>query len=350
MSPTVIIGLSLLAFSLLMLIPFVPGIIEFRRPKDNKPVVIDLEYSKDARYFGKSFRKMMLNDTKLNQPMGADTIRLSKKRDEDIRFTMDAEIASGETLTELLYVQDDLHAGNKSRFLKEVYVKGDCRMEENVYLRAMACDGKFESEGGLHVSRWLDVEKDIVLRGGADLGMSTTSGGRLQLYTGVLFNRLYGNPISVGEVSIGKLPILPEPLSYFPQQRIESISSIALHTKNLLVKPLQRVETDVVARGKITVSQGATIMGSIKAHGPIRIREGAVVAGNCFSNADIEIEKGARVGGNVFCQGKLILGPGVIIGKPDGVKSAVARVGMVMHEGAVIFGYVLAEGGGKTRV
>lgn len=350
MSPSIVVILSLLAFALLMLIPFVPGIIEFSKPKDNKPVVINMDYSKDARYFGKSFRKMVLNNSTYNQPMGEETIRLSKNRDEGIRFAMDVEMKAGESESELLYVTDNLHAGNKSRFLKEVYVKGDCKIEENVYMRALACDGAFEAEKGLRVVRWLDVEKGIVLKGRADLGMSTTTAGRLQLFTDVRFSRLYGNPVCVGDVQVKKLPNLPEPLSYFPQQRIDSISSVALHTKNMMVKPLQRVETDVIASGKITVSQGATIMGSIKAHGPIRIRDGAVIAGNCFGNSDIEIEKGARVGGNVFCQGKLTLGPGVVIGKPGSVKSAVARVGMVMHEGVVIFGYVLAEGGGETRV
>jgi len=54
----------ILIFAIFITMPFIPGIIELLRPTDDKPMFIKMGYSKDARYFGKSFRKILRNSLK----------------------------------------------------------------------------------------------------------------------------------------------------------------------------------------------------------------------------------------------------------------------------------------------
>ena len=78
----------LLGFLLLLALPFLPGIIELRKPQDDRALSINMDYSKDPRYFGNSFRGILtraLGTKSLSE--GMKQVSLSKEekgyRNED---------------------------------------------------------------------------------------------------------------------------------------------------------------------------------------------------------------------------------------------------------------------------
>ena len=351
---TLYLAAVIIGFLLLTFIPFVPGLLELLWPKDATPLKISFEYYKDPRYFGRSFRKLLFQgmtcpvEVSRHEKFKVVCLKLHEDlvsgREENIKVLQGrAIIEDDSSVNEVIWAENEIIIGEKAQLFKEVYVKGDAHIEKGVTLRALACDSRMFAKPNLKVIRWIDAEQGIYLEGWADLGVSATTEGELRLSTACKFRRLYGHPVFV-ETRGTELPSNNKNnervLKHYKERRI--------FIEDHEIPSGEEFDKDIIVRGDLKIGSNCVIKGSIKTHGRLEIGENVVVEGGCFSEGDIKVGRSSRIHGNIFSQGRIELGPGVAVGEKGKDWSVISRYEMVLYQGVVISGYVVAVGGGRT--
>jgi predicted acyltransferase (DUF342 family) len=332
-----IILLVLMAF---ILIPFLPGFIELFRPKDEKPLALSMNFSKDYKYFGKSFQKILENGlgTKHITEPGEYTLMLSKP--EKVRVVEGERVGAQKKIDEILYVLGDFASGSDAEFRKEIYVRGPCKIGDRNTLRALYCEGDLVIGEGTVVVRWVDGDRDIEIKEGCQLGVSVASPKRLVVARHCSFSRMFGLPISTYRAK------LPEIATDIHVRNISDMTMV-ITKKEIIFPPGTNVPSDIVTHQGIVLREKSFAKANIKSYRDILIEKGSRVEGNLFSERNVVIEAGCTITGNIFSQGQVTIGNAVQVGQEGQIKSVIGKKGIFVEENVSIYGYVMTEGEGK---
>jgi predicted acyltransferase (DUF342 family) len=335
------ISITLLVLMAFILIPFLPGFIELFRPKDEKPLALNMNFSKDYKYFGKSFQKILENGlgTKHITEPGEYTLMLSKP--EKVRVVERGRVSDQETIDEILYVLADFTSGSDAEFRKEIYVRGSCKIGDRNTLRALYCEGDLVIGEGTAVIRWVDGDRDIEIKEGCRLGVSVASTKRLAVARHCSFSRMFGLPILTYKA---KLPEMP------PEIQVKNISdtTMVITKGEIIFPPRTNISNDIVTHQRIVFRGKSFAKANIKSYRDIIIEEGSRVEGNLFSERNVVIEAGCTITGNIFSQGQVKIGNAVQVGQEGQIKSVIAKKGLFLEGNVTIYGYIMTEGEGKV--
>ena len=334
------IWITLLVLMAFILIPFLPGFIELFRPKDEKPLALNMNFSKDYKYFGKSFQKILedgLGTKHITEP-GEYTLMLSKP--EKVRVVERGRVSDQKTIDEILYVLADFTSGSDAEFRKEIYVRGSCKIGDRNTLRALYCEGDLVIGEGTAVIRWVDGDRDIEIKEGCRLGVSVASTKRLAVARHCSFSRMFGLPILTYRAK------LPEIL---PEIRVKNISdtTMVITKEEIILPPRTNISNDIVTHQRIVFRGKSFAKANIKSYRDIIIEEGSRVEGNLFSERNVVIEAGCTITGNIFSQGQVKIGNAVQVGQEGQIKSVIAKKGVLVEGNVTIYGYIMTEGEGK---
>lgn len=334
------LSLTLLALIAFILIPFLPGIVELLRPKDEKAFALNMNFTKDYKYFGNSFHEILesgLRTHHVTEP-GEYTLVLSKP--EKVRVVESEGVSDKKTIDEILYVLVDFASGSCAQFKKEIYVKGACAIGDRNTLRALYCEGDLVIGEGTTVVRWVDGNGDIEIKEHCRLGISVATHQRLAVARNCSFSRMFGLPIATYKT---KLPAVPPP----NQVRNISNSTIVITKEEIVIPPLTQIERDIVTHHKIVLREKSFVKANIKSYRDIIIEKGSWIVGNLLSEGNVIIETGCTILGNVFSQGYVELGNAVQVGQEGKIKSIIAKKGVAVEGNVNIYGYIMTEGEGK---
>jgi predicted acyltransferase (DUF342 family) len=329
-------------FILLFFLPFLPGIIEIVRKEDADPLYIAMNYIKDPRYFGRSFKELLHQATDgFTSVPGIRDIQLSKK--ESLETTGSMDILSAEEVDHLLCVQGDLVSRDKAQFDKEVYVTGNASMGPGNIIQVLAVGGNATIAADVVLKRWLDAEGDIDIGADCNLGISASSGGKLHLGQHCIFRRLYGAPIATGdkgattirdfESSLPPMELLPPELSF-------------IRIKDRKIPPGTIMGKNIVFPQDVQIGYGSILRGNIKSYGKLVLEDNVIIDGNLFADGDIIVGRGAIISGNIFSQKTIHIAGGTVISRPDTIKSVIGKKSVRIEENVTIYGYVATEGEG----
>jgi len=328
-----------LAFIILLLIPFIPVIVELLRPKDALPLFIRMDYSKEPRYFGRSFKNILKNSVPADASPGIREVKLS--RDEKVEIARSRRIGIGENVDHILYINGDLVSEDKARLNKEVYVNGNASIGSMNTLRAIACEGRLSLSSNVSIVRWADAEGKVEAGDSCNLGISISSGDELRVGRGCRFKRLYGIPIitySRDDNAIGR---------HFATREVSDDAWI-VDKDCMIVPPLTKVEGNLIVKKRLEVRKECVFVGSIKTYGDLTLEEGVRISGNIFSDGDIEIGENTTISGDVFSQGAIIIKKKARIGTPKEIKSVIGKMGITLGQDVIIYGYLMTEGSGMV--
>lgn len=344
--------LLLTVFVLLIIIPFVPGLIEVTVPKDKYPLPVkNTQYAKDPRYLGKSARRILTQalEGKILED-GRHTVLMSKE--ETIDVADELVVPSNERVQNVQYIRGDLRAETGVRFGKEVFVGGAASIGARSRLRTLACDGPLILGEGTRVSRWLDAEGEIVAGEGCNLGVSAASAQGIRLGDRVQFKRLFGHPVTTQDyIKEEKTNPADDPPSRVNiPTKVRSIKdTLDLHRKNLVLAEGEEREGNVVVKGNLTFKKGSRLKGSAKVYGATVLEKDAVVLGDIFSEGPVTVGQEAVVTGNIFSQNEVRVLPGARIGRQGALKSVIGKKEVHIAQDVCINGYVLTEGQGRIE-
>jgi predicted acyltransferase (DUF342 family) len=333
--------ITLLVLMAFILIPFFPGFIELFRPKDEKPLVLNMNFSKDYKYFGKSFQKILENGLgakHITEP-GEYTLMLSKP--ERVRVVERGGGNDQKAIDEILYVLADFTSGSDAEFRKEIYVRGSCKIGDRNTLRALYCEGDLVIGEGTAVIRWVDGDRDIEIKEGCRLGVSVASTKRLVVARHCSFSRMFGLPILTYRAK------LPEIL---PEIRVKNISdtTMVITKEEIILPPRTNISNDIVTHQRIVFRGKSFAKANIKSYRDIVIEEGSRVEGNLFSERNVVIKAGCTITGNIFSQGQVKIGNAVQVGQEGQIKSVIAKKGVLVEGNVTLYGYIMTEGEGKV--
>lgn len=339
----------ILIFSGMLLLPFWPGLRESLWPRDEYPLPIKMNYSKDPRHLGRSFRRILFKGLGGNAAApGLRTVRLSK--DETVEVRSDCRIETGLALPHILLVQGNLQAQPQVTFRKEIYVAGSVSIGRRCRLRSLASDGHADLGPDILISRWVDADGDIRVGTGTRLGVSCSCTGRLVLDHGVEFQRLFSPRITSPDYQ-ERRPAAPASggTPRTSARHIRTIEDVTHYRrKSSLLLSGTVIEQNLVVKGDLNLADNVSIHGDVRCEGRAIIGRGSVIAGDVFAEGSIEILHNAVVLGNLFSQDSVRLYPGVRIGQAGRIKSVIAKKRIVLDRDVAICGYVLTEGGGQV--
>lgn len=331
-----------LLFALMVLLPFFPAVYEIYKREDADKLFVNMDYSKDPRYFGKSFRRIILNALKSNVNYSG-AVRFSEF---DLFLTgKNYYLTNGSferkmSKAEIIEVQDEknnvienpvncvlFHKRNliikdSVKCNKEIYAMGSVDIGKGCRILSLASDGNIVVRQESKLIRWLDAEGNISILENCDLGISVAAGKRINIEKGCSFKRLYGSTIStdktIGNAVRQKLKAGEQKFSY--------------------------------VAGNLEIKKGVKIKGNMKINGNfiVNTKERVEIYGSVFAEGYVDIAGNAFVDGSIFSQKSICL-KGVEVGKVDSIRSIIGKKEILLYEDVIVHGYILTEGIGLTK-
>jgi predicted acyltransferase (DUF342 family) len=337
-----ILAIFFVAFLFLLVLPFLPGIIELGCSHDARALSINMDYSRDPRYFGKSFKgilKSALGTESLRE--GTQELTLSKK--ETVEIVSKPKIPAGDRVDHLMVVNGNFISLEKATLNKEIYVEGKANIGERNTLRALAAEGKVLLSSQTKVIRWVDAEGGFTADRSCDLGWSISSGSRLKIGPDCRFRRLYGMPILTWRED-------PDDEITDSGQDCEEIGDSAFISDRdwTTIPPRTKIDKALIFKQNLRIKSNCVFDRDVKTYKKLVLEEGVRIKGNVFAENGISTGPSSRFFGNVFSQESIYLGKGSKIGRAGTVKSVVARKEIVLESGVVIYGYVVAGKRGRV--
>jgi len=326
-------------YALAVVLPLLPGLLELRNASDDDPLKIDASYARDPRFLGKSMRNKVIPIMK--ETAGEDRVPFLNRKHEFAHVVDGLESGDRSTIDDIVLSRGPFSVGDRSVLL-DVYAQGPVSVGAASRLRTLAADRGAVFGPGTQVVRWIDVEGDCAIGGGSELGQSVTASGRLILGPDVRFNRLFGRPIAVESSQRAEI----RALSTGPI--LSTHASDRRRVKAMSVAQGETIEYDIVATGDVEVGAEATVTGSIKAGGTVTIKERAAVLGNVVARGSVIIERDGTIYGHIFGNRDVTLHAGALMGDRHAPKTLHASGIVRLIEGATIFGWLIAERGGRS--
>jgi cytoskeletal protein CcmA (bactofilin family) len=329
-------------FLFLLLLPFLLAIKELVHPLDASPLSINMDYSRDPRYFGNSF-KGILKRALMPENLSEGTRLITLSKSETVEIVSKTKIPAGDKVDHLMYVMGNLISLEKVTFDKEIYVDGKASIGERNTLRALAAEGKVSLASKTTVIRWVDAEGEFIAARSCDLGWSISSGNRLKIHSDCRFRRLYGMPILSSDEG------LEEEISD-KDQKCEEIGDAAFISDKdwTIIPPCTKIDKALIFKQNLRIKRNCVLEKDVKTYQKLVLEEGVRIKGNVFAENGITTGSSARIFGNIFSQEAIHLGKGTKIGRAGAIISVVARGKVVLDRGVVIYGYVVAGKRGRV--
>ncbi len=296
-----------LLFILFILLPFLPGIIEYFERKDDQPLEIKQDFSKDPAFFGKSFNKILTQAIlERSKKISEDTLEiiLSSGKPESLRIIKDT--VGGEQIKEIIFAEGkEVKTEKPLEVYKEMIVKGNFTVNHTSSVRSLLVFGDLKVKSPLEVVRWIHVEGKVLIKAKSNLGINFYA-EKIKISAPCVFKRIFAEEIVIGE-----------------ELKEETFKQEASYIK-----------------------------GTIRSKGALNIKtqdKKLVIEGNIISNEDI-VAEGVWIKGDVFSHRGVIFLKGVLIGEKGKVKSVVGKKKIKIGKNVKIYGYIHTEGDGIIEI
>ncbi len=345
MSPEVAFLLVLGGTLAWMAIPFVPALMELLRPQDATPLNAVGQDSGQLTYFATSFAERMKSEGMLGTSVPS---RLGDGSNVVVHNVMTPVAASRVPIADVVVLADDTPLPAGLHVTRECLARRTFHGGANSSFRAVLGQRDVQLAEGTSVLRWIHASGRLAAASGTRLLGRATSDREILLEVDVQFDRLDAPMVRVGGGGTLETPILPVSAytPYVPPKALALAAGYWRVEGDLEIPSDCSVAGSLIVLGKVIVSEGARVEGSIKAHGTMHIKSRAVVIGSLSARGRIVIEDGARLSGPVISESSIIVGASVI-----GVankRTTVTAPRVQLRSGATVYGAVMSADGGET--
>lgn len=357
----------LLLFVILFALSFYFGVREWRHPRDDTPLPIDVEYIRTENYFGVSFRAKMQEWLQTARPIPPvepwkAPIRgvLEKPNGERILLLTAGSFGGGEQHQELVHCRGDLYLPEGSVFHREIYGLGRVESGAGAQLQALAADGDIVLGIENDVSRWVDARHKVLLRRGTVVHSRVSSLESIELERQVSAQALYApliftsdyRPITESNTTAQQHqnPSAELPGGSSGEESpawLDGIASSRLSADtwlvrgNLELRPGTHVGDNLVVQGTLRSGPQCSFNANVRADG-VELGPGNKIVGNLVSGTVLEIGEAGVVGESVVAERDIVLHAGVRVGAAD--REAVVSAGrdVTMETNVAVCGKIVA--------
>ena len=329
---------------LLLVLPFVPALREWRYPTDFAALPVLPNYSSDIDHFARRF----LSDATAKLGLGAPTGY------EDFDFvTLPLEGMAWGKARKRLISRTAIKTWGPVRSVQPLYVEGNLQTGAESAFPALYATGDIDLGAGSEIHDW--AHADGVLRLGRN-GMAlrrVSAGVAIELDNEVWFERLQAPVLRFG--SRPDIPASrPAPGAQTAAALIDVPGAIQQSPKMVMVRgdcalePGKLYTGSLVVTGFLTIGAGTTVTGDVKAREGLSIGPGASVQGAVICDKRIYMFKHATAFGPVASESDILIGRGAVLGLP-GAPTTVSARNIVIEEGVVAHGALWAHDIGMVK-
>lgn len=328
---------------LLLTLPFIPAIQEWRNPTDVASLPVHADYSSDIDHFARRLQGDATARLGTAPSTGFEDFHLVSYPVEDMEWSkarkrliaresiQTPDAISSETP---LYVEGDLQVGPKSSF-SAVYATGDIDLD---------------SDSAVH--DWAHADGVLRLRANCVALRRVSAGVAIRLGREVWFERLQAPTVHFGSsVSVdgSPQPVTQTIGSYADLPQAVQQTPLLFLIRGDCALPAGKIYTgSLVVTGFLTVGQNTTVTGDLKAREGISLGRHARVEGAITCEKRVYVFKQAFAYGPVISESDVLIGAGAVIGLPDATTTVSAR-NIIVEEGATLHGAIWAHEIGMVK-
>ncbi len=346
------IWLLLFALTVLVVIlPMLPAIAEWRRPSDVVPLYIDTQDALDPPFLARSFA------ARLAAALAADQTQLGDspigKAPPHAGWPLDAGERRGATSRRVWHTAGDAELPNGIDFLAEVAAHGTLRTAAGGVYRALWAGRYLFLAPDSSVLRWAHAAQ-VDIGTGCHLAGRVSADDRISVRGDTSFTLLHAPAVYFLSARSGDIVAAPAAPSLFQLGLPDAVAWDAAAARGTCDASLdtgahRAWRGDLVCRADLLLGTGCNARGSLKAHGDITAAAGCIVAGSMVAQGNITLGAGCAVRGSVISEHAISLGAGCVIGAP-GQPATVAAPSITVAPGVVVYGTLWAGEHGGTQV
>jgi predicted acyltransferase (DUF342 family) len=309
----------------LLLLPFVPGIMEIRRKLDAQPLRVTRAYDVDIHHFANRFRQYI--QTHFAQDLADVPLPELKEgglEDGSRYCLLGAQAAvsfeeaerNTQVTNRLFIAAQDLALPGAMTYLNELYANGAIQgADEDIY-RAMLAGADIDLGRDSVLLRWMHASGEIRAATGCVLYGRVSADQRIVMASRSRFRRLnaraiqFGTNVPVTQTAQARQEIKPEDLNV----SVEVAAGRWLIEDDLSLADNSCVHADLVVVGSLTLGKNCEIHGSIKSHKSLHIQAGCAIHGSVVCMQDIRIEACTRLKGPLVSEARIDLAANCEIG------------------------------------
>jgi predicted acyltransferase (DUF342 family) len=328
---------------LLMTLPFLPALQEWRHPSDAASLPVLPDYSNDIDHFAKRLQADV--DARLGEgpATGYEVFDFVSTPVEDMNWRKASKrlIARDSIKTLMpvhsvqpLYVQGSIHAGAKSSF-SALYATGNIELGAESEIHDWA-----HADGVLHLGR-----KNLALR-------RISAGTAIELGEEAWFERLQAPTLYFGSHAPHASP--PSEADQTPASFSELPGAVQQTPSLFLIRGDCVLAADKIYRGSLivtgflTVGDRTTVTGDIKSREGVSIGKRAWVQGAITCEKRVYVFKDAQVTGPLISESDILIGANALIGLPE-ANTSVSANNIIVEDGAVVHGAIWAHEIGMVK-
>lgn len=326
----------------ILVLPFVPALREWRHPTDALPLPVLPNYTSDIDHFARRLRADVASTLGQGESTGYEDFELvgdppaqmdwSAKRQRMISraIASDAPIRSDQQL----YVQGSIRAGEGSAF-PSLYATGDIDLGQ-----------------ASEVRDWAHADGAVRLGAGSVALRRISAGTHIELGDEAWFERMQAPTLYFGKRSGQALPCAeesqtPADFSELPGAVMQT-PSLYLVRGDCALPPARIYRGSLVVTGFLTVGAGTTVVGDIKARDGISLDRQAQIKGAMTCEKRIYLFNETRVDGPVISESDLLVGACAVVGLVD-VPTTVTAANIIVEGGAIVHGAIWAHEIGMVK-
>jgi NDP-sugar pyrophosphorylase family protein len=327
---------------ILLLLPFIPAIVEWLRPTDFAPLPMRRDEPNSLTFFANGFR------TRLAEQHGIDLQALKLQGDGyEIRTSKALSVgrvmrtppagkltAFARALRQANHIV--LFRGNAwiepgSRVRADLYVVRYVEVGAGAHLRACLAEGNVLLGENVVVQRWVHG-KQVRLLANARVDGRVTAVETVTFAPPARFERAGAQAVLFGDVAAAPAPVELPPV----------VNSRQVLDGDAEIGPDSVLCGDYVVRGNCRVAAQISLVGSIKSHGHLHIGNGGRIVGSLSSRKNLEIGAGSAVLGPLISFEDIVIGPNCRIGRPDAPTTLVCNR-LIVSSGCIVHGVITSH-------
>ncbi len=331
--------------ALVVLLPMVPALIEWRWPSDVTPLHIGEDDALDPPFLARSFASRLATALALQQT------HLGRSRITSLAAGKAWPFDARETSTGASDRVWDLHGDAElppgMAFLAEVAARGALRGSTGGVYRALWARGPLQLTAGSTLLRWAHGAR-VDVGPGCELAGRVSADEAIGIGPGTRFVLLHAPLLRFGPL---RAPVAPEGASGGARAGLPA--AVAWHGESrrgrceapLGIEAGSRWAGDLVCAAELRLGAGCEVQGSLKAHGALELGAGCVVLGSLVARGPLRLGAGCRVRGALVSEAAVVIGEGCAIGAP-GAPCTVSAPRVEIAAGVLVHGTVWAAEAG----
>lgn len=330
---------------LVVTLPMLPALREWRWPSDVQPLVIDETDALDPPFLARSFAARLAEAVQAGASHLGESalVRVAPACADALLLPSDAERTAGAS-HRLWSAAGDVCLPAGIAFYAEVSAAGTLQTATHGVYRALWAGQRLVLAARSAVLRWAHGQ-DVVVAGDCDLAGRVTADRQLALAAGTRFTLLHAPCVRF-------LPLAPLALQpVHDSVELQGVSwdarrQRALASASLVVADDTAWRGDLVCHGDLTLGQRCVVDGSLKARGQITLGPGCRVSGSVFADKAVQLGTRCTVRGVLVSETRIGIASACVIGAP-GALATVSAPQIEVASGAVVHGTLWASEQGR---